>query len=125
MTQNELWWDFFMQTSGYGLTTAVQATTKMIAFEATVLYETFTWSYWAGGYVVTFLDKVDPNINIEIGNMEGAVVDMAVSIVEYNPSGTSYIDLPVDENGDYIFPDDSVSFPVETSDWADCSYIGC
>jgi hypothetical protein len=46
------------------------------------------------------LDKLDPNINIEGGNVEGAAVDWASTLVQSTPTGTSYIDLPVDANGD-------------------------
>jgi len=53
-----------------------------------------------GGYIVTCLDKLDPNINIEGGNVEGAAVDWASTLVQSTPTGTSYIDLPVDANGD-------------------------
>jgi hypothetical protein len=123
MTQNELWWMYFTQGTG---TTIAQATFKMVWFEATVLYATAVFSYKAGGYFVTFLDKLDPNINIEIGNVEGAAVDWAIDLVESTPTGTAYIDLPVDANGDYIFPTyNAIDLDTMDNDWEDCVYLGC
>jgi len=90
-----------------------------------VLFQTFTWSYKAGGYIVTFLDQVDPNINIEIGNIEGAAVDWTIDLIESSPTGTGYIDLPVDADGNFIFPDAPVIGTFDDGDWWDCSFIGC
>jgi hypothetical protein len=76
------------------------------------------YRYTAGGYISTLLDKVDPNINIDLGNVIGITADWAVSLVTA-PTGTSYIDLPVDGNGDYIFPDAAVSFTNDAQDFSD------
>jgi hypothetical protein len=122
MTQNELWWMYFAEGTG---TTIVQATAKMVFFEASVLYTTGTVSYKAGGYIVTFLDYVNPNINIAIGNTIGAAVDMAVTVVETVSNGTSYVDLPLDAEGNWIFPDEPIDTNFSDFDWEDCEFIGC
>lgn len=55
------------------------------------LSTTFTVAYKTDGYIVTFLDHFDPNINIEIGNVIGSTIDMAGTVVETS-RGTGYID---------------------------------
>jgi len=124
MTQNELWWMYFTQGTG---TTIAQATVKMIWFEANVLFSTAVFSYKAGGYIVTFLDSVNPQINIAIGNLVGATVDWTVDLVESNPTGSSFVDLPVDANGNWVFPVDGFFNPIDTTldPWEDCVFLGC
>lgn len=89
MTQYDLFLEYFAVKGA----TVASALVRMAAFEAQVLYSTFQVSYWVGGKLVAILDKVDPNINIEIGNIIGVTVDDIVDLVS-TPYGDSYVDLP-------------------------------
>lgn len=64
------------------------------------------------------MDAVDPNINIEIGNVVGVTADWAVGLIG-GPTGTAYIDLPKDGNGNYIFPDANVTDAANQQEYVD------
>jgi hypothetical protein len=102
LTQYQL----FLEYEALPNATVATALVKMASFEAQVLYSDYQFSYWVGGKLVAILDHVDPNINIEIGNILGTVVTDIVDMVS-TPLGNSYVDLPgfydYNDTGDFNF----------------------
>jgi hypothetical protein len=121
MTQTDLFYEFFAVRGA----TVASALVSAAAFEAVVLKQTFDVSYWVGGKLYIILDHLDPNINIEIGDIIGATVDDVVDFVS-TPTGTGYVDLPTDADGNWIFPPDAPApdFNWNYDDWGVCLGLG-
>jgi hypothetical protein len=120
MTQEQIWWEAF----------AVKGATVESAFVSTALIDyaagksAFEFGYWVGGYLYLALDKIDPNINIEIGDIIGVTVDDIVDTVSDGGTtvyGTGYVDWG---NVVTYWDDDATTwdFYMESFDWIDC---GC
>ena len=106
MTMNDVWWEEFARP---GATVASASSAAAIRLGA-LYYGAWKFGYLIGGYVYIWLDYLDPNINIEIGNTLDSAEDEVVNIVN-GVSGTGYVDLP-----DFYSLVDSVDYSM-LNDW--------
>jgi hypothetical protein len=89
MTVNDIWWEEFVK-AGATVQSAMTATALRVGGNGVAAFQA---GYWIGTQIYLFLDYVDPNINIEIGNTLGAAVDGFVTQFT-DSTATGYVDLP-------------------------------
>jgi hypothetical protein len=111
MGLTDIYLEFYAVEGATYLSAAIMAASWASVFLAPVAY----YSYKAGTQFSHFLDHVDPNINIEIGNALGTTLDFITGVSTPSiPTGTATIDWNAVVQGATIgFTDTSYDFVAD------------
>src|SRR6202034_3879988 len=95
MTQNDLWWEAFAKTGATVESAFVSVAIADYAAAATA----WDFGYYIGGKLYLVDDKINPQINITIGNIVGTAVDDIVNTFT-STSGVEVTVGPITTNWD-------------------------